>query len=122
MICSIFVRSKSLQLVADAVKEACEGICVEEELRKVTLRGENVENPLEEEYAIDVYVEFDGTPELLFSIGKTRNEEIITVEVLKDTEDFEVCTGYAVADFVHDVIEVLLEKFGWDNVKWLFIY
>jgi hypothetical protein len=58
----------------------------------------------------------------LFSIGKTRNEEIITVEVLKDTEDFEVCTGYAVADFVHDVIEVLLEKFGWDNVKWLFIY
>jgi hypothetical protein len=122
-----------LHLVAEAVREGCEGLCiggdveVEREkigitphLRKVVLRGENVENPLEEKYAIDVYVDFDGRPQMLFSIA-TVNEEIKAVYLTKDISDVEHCTKYMVADFVHNVIESLLEKFGWDNVKWLFI-
>lgn len=131
--CSIFVRSKSLRLVAEAVKEVCEGLCINDEveivegkigitphLRKVVLRGENVENPLEEKYAIDVYVDFDGRPQMLFSIA-TINEEIKAIYLTKDISDVEYRTKYTAADFVHDVIETLLEKFGWDNVKWLFI-
>ena len=120
MLCSIFVRSKSLYQVADAVKEACKGFPVGRRARKVILQGEETKNPEEETETINIYVEFDRTLQLLFSVI-SLSDEIAAIHVLRDTEDLEFTEENAVADFIHDIIEFLLEKFGWDNVKWLLL-
>ena len=120
MLCSVFVRAASLYRVAEAVEEACKGSSIEGREAMVILRGEGAENPEEETEAINVYVDFDGRLQLLFSVV-SLNEEIKAIHVLRDTEDFVVEGYITAADLVYDLIEILLEKFGWDNVKWLLL-
>ena len=120
MLCSVFVRTASLYRVAEAVKEACKGSSIEGRETMVILRGEEAENPEEETEAINVYVDFDGRLQLLFSVI-SLNEKIKAIHVLRDTEDFVVEGYITAADLVYDLIEILLEKFGWDNVKWLLL-
>ena len=119
MLCSVFVRTASLYRVADAVKEVCEGFSVEGRKTMVILHGED-EKPEEEREAINVYVNFDGELQLLFSVI-SLNEKIKAIHVLRDTEDFVVEGYITAADLVYDLIEILLEKFGWNNVKWLLL-
>ena len=116
---SIFVKTKNLHSVAEVVKETCSGFLIENTTRKVKLVGENVENPLEEKYAIDVYVEFGlGTLKMLFSVVKL-NKKIVVIRALKRLGKTCSVTGDAIADFIAQLTEELIEKFGFDNVKWL---
>ena len=114
MVFTIFVKTKSLHTLAEVVRESCEGMLIDGRPRRVELRGENVKDVLEEQYAIDVFAEVMGEKEmqLLFSIA-TVNEEIKVIYVSYPETD--------VAYLVEFLIVNLLERFGWDRVKWLHI-
>ena len=111
MIFTIFVKTKSLHTLAEVVRESCEGMLIDGRPRRVELRGENVKDVLEEQYAIDVFTEVMGEKEmrLLFSIA-TVNEEIKVIYV-----------SCPETDLIEFLIVNLLGRFGWDRVKWLCI-
>ena len=115
---TIFVKTKSLYTLAEVVKTTCEAMPLYGRMRQVELRGENVEDLLKEPYAIDVYIEVKGKrkKKLLFSVA-TINDELKVIYV----SEIETENDFLLADFIESLIIQLLDNFGWDRVRWLYV-
>jgi len=115
---TIFVKTKSLHTLAETVKTTCEGMLLDGRLRKVELAGENVKDALMEQDAIDVYIEVKGKKETeLFCSVATINEELKVIYI----SDIETENDFLLADFIESLIVELLDSFGWDRVRWLYV-
>lgn len=103
----IYVKTSNLSKVARIVGETCRSISISFDPRGVKLIGQNNSDPIEEEWAIDVYVEPLKDPSISIH---TISDSIVGVNILyKQLE--ELLFSYLVDD--------LLEEFEWDNVKWI---
>jgi len=122
---SFFVRTNDLKGVAEAVKEACEGETVDVEPANKIIEGKIAVYPVsrptilkvESELSITVKteVEVNGERKIVdaFSVFTVKEGEIIGVNTLLLEEDSDLDVG----SVCQSVYENLLEKFGWDNVK-----